>query len=161
MESCNPFGYILDAQDIRMINYNIKYKSIPTYIKELLHEIDLPNYPYSQTIHFSYGWSMAALIYLGYDKAELMEIHKSNLEYEREHPPVIYEKGNKKTSVKRITKKVKAKTIVSDSIKTDKENTNVRLIKLSNNKVLTVARITALGIIQQFPNDYKIEEINE
>ena len=103
----NPFSYELDEADIRMIRYNCNTKGIPATIRDYLHELDLPNYPYIQTIHFRYKWIMKALLYLGYDKESLEKIHEANLKYEETHPPIVYEKkkgGTNKTSAKRITK---------------------------------------------------------
>ena len=97
LNNVNPFSYQLDASDIRMIQHNLKVNDTSNTIASYLHELDLPNYPYIQTIHFRYRWIMAALIYIGYDKESLEKIHESNLKYEEVNPPIVYEK-------KRITK---------------------------------------------------------
>ena len=103
----NPFSYELDESDIRMIQHNLKVNGVYDTIASYLHELDLPNYPYIQTIHFRYRWIMAALIYLGYDKESLEKIHEANLKYEEVNPPIVYEKkrgGTNKTGAKRIGK---------------------------------------------------------
>lgn len=102
----NPFSYELDESDIRMIRHNCNTKGIPDTIASYLRELDLPNYPYIQTIHFRYKWIMKALLYLGYDKESLEKIHEANLKYEETHPPIVYEKkkGTTKTGSKRISK---------------------------------------------------------
>lgn len=94
----NPFSYELDESDIRMIRHNCNTKGIPDTIANYLHELDLPNYPYIQTIHFRYKWIMKALLYLGYDKEYLEKIHEANLKYEETHPPIIYEKKRGRTN---------------------------------------------------------------
>lgn len=105
LNNVNPFSYQLDDSDIRMIQHNLKVNGTSDTIASYLHELDLPNYPYIQTIHFRYRWIMAALIYIGYDKESLEKIHEANLKYEEVNPPIVYEKkrGTNKTS-KRITK---------------------------------------------------------
>lgn len=107
LNNVNPFSYQLDASDIRMIQYNLKVNGTSDTIASYLHELDLPNYPYIQTIHFRYRWIMAALLYLGYDKESLEKVHEANLKYEETHPPIVYEKkrgGTNKTGAKRIGK---------------------------------------------------------
>lgn len=88
----NLFSYELDESDIRMIQHNLKVNGTYDTIASYLHELDLPNYPYIQTIHFRYKWIMAALLYLGYDKESLEKVHEANLKYEETHPPIVYEK---------------------------------------------------------------------
>ena len=74
----NPFSYELDESDIRMIRHNCNTKGIPDTIANYLHELNLPNYPYIQTIHFRYKWIMKALLYLGYDKESLEKIGRAS-----------------------------------------------------------------------------------
>lgn len=112
LDGRNAFSYKLDAADIRMIEFNANNKGIFNYMQELLAEINLPNNHYLQTIHFRYKYIMAALVFLGYDKKLLQEVHNANLEYEVEHPPIIYDKTKPKAvKLKRTgTKKKQAET---------------------------------------------------
>lgn len=155
----NPFSYELDESDIRMIRHNCNTKGIPDTIANYLHELDLPNYPYIQTIHFRYKWIMKALLYLGYDKESLEKIHEANLKYEETHPPIIYEKkrgGTNKTSAKRIGKPspIKERKVGSSPV-----NSKVRIIVIETNKSMIIDREVAIGLMREQPNKYKIEEL--
>lgn len=155
----NPFSYELDESDIRMIRHNCNTKGIPDTIANYLHELDLPNYPYIQTIHFRYKWIMKALLYLGYDKESLEKIHEANLKYEETHPPIIYEKkkgGTNKTSAKRIGKPspIKEREVDSSPV-----NSKVRIIVIETNKSMIIDREVAIGLMREQPNKYKIEEL--
>lgn len=158
LNNVDPFSYELDASDIRMIEYNVRTKGIPYTIADYLKELDLPNYPYIQTIHFRYRWIMAALIYIGYDKESLEKIHESNLEYEEVNPPIIYEKkkGTNKTS-KRITKSSPIKE--RKSVTSSSPNPKVRIIVIDTNKSMIIDREVAIGLMREQPNKYKIEEV--
>ena len=156
----NPFSYELDESDIRMIRHNCNTKGIPDTIANYLHELDLPNYPYIQTIHFRYKWIMKALLYLGYDKESLEKIHEANLKYEETHPPIIYEKkrgGTNKTSAKRITKSSPIKE--RKSVTSSSPNPKVRIIVIETNKSMIIDREVAIGLMREQPNKYKIEEL--
>ena len=165
----NPFSYELDESDIRMIQHNLKVNGVYDTIASYLHELDLPNYPYIQTIHFRYKWIMAALLYLGYDKESLEKIHEANLKYEETHPPIIYEKkrgGTNKTSAKRITKSspIKECGFVASSSNGGKSvatpvNSKVRIIVIETNKSMIIDREVAIGLMREQPNKYKIEEV--
>lgn len=169
LNNVNPFSYQLDASDIRMIQHNLKVNGTSNTIASYLHELDLPNYPYIQTIHFRYRWIMAALIYLGYDKESLEKIHEANLKYEETHPPIIYEKkrgGTNKTSAKRITKSspIKECGFVTSSSNGGKSvatpvNSKVRIIVIETNKSMIIDREVAIGLMREQPNKYKIEEL--
>lgn len=155
----NPFSYELDESDIRMIRHNCNTKGIPDTIANYLHELDLPNYPYIQTIHFRYKWIMKALLYLGYNKESLEKIHEANLKYEETHPPIIYEKkrgGTNKISAKRITKSspIKERKVDSSPV-----NSKVRIIVIETNKSMIIDREVAIGLMREQPNKYKIEEL--
>lgn len=165
----NPFSYELDESDIRMIQHNLKVNGTYDTIASYLHELDLPNYPYIQTIHFRYKWIMAALLYLGYDKESLEKVHEANLKYEETHPPIIYEKkrgGTNKTSAKRITKSspIKECGFVASSSNGGKSvatpvNSKVRIIVIETNKSMIIDREVAIGLMREQPNKYKIEEL--
>ena len=165
----NLFSYELDESDIRMIQHNLKVNGTYDTIASYLHELDLPNYPYIQTIHFRYKWIMAALLYLGYDKESLEKVHEANLKYEETHPPIIYEKkrgGTNKTSAKRITKSspIKACGFVASSSNGGKSvatpvNSKVRIIVIETNKSMIIDREVAIGLMREQPNKYKIEEL--
>lgn len=155
----NPFSYELDESDIRMIQHNLKVNGTYDTIASYLHELDLPNYPYIQTIHFRYKWIMKALLYLGYDKESLEKIHEANLKYEETHPPIIYEKkrgGTNKTSAKRIGKPspIKGRKVDSSPV-----NSKVRIIVIETNKSMIIDREVAIGLMREQPNKYKIEEL--
>ena len=154
----NPFSYELDESDIRMIQHNLKVNGTSDTIASYLHELDLPNYPYIQTIHFRYRWIMAALIYLGYDKESLEKIHEANLKYEEVNPPIVYEKkkGTNKTGAKRIGKPspIKERKVDSSPV-----NSKVRIIVIETNKSMIIDREVAIGLMREQPNKYKIEEL--
>lgn len=155
----NPFSYELDEADIRMIRYNCNTKGIPATIRDYLHELDLPNYPYIQTIHFRYKWIMKALLYLGYDKESLEKIHEANLKYEETHPPIVYEKkkgGTNNTNAKRITKPspIKERKVDSSPV-----NPKVRIVVIETGKSMIIDRRVAIGLMREQPNKYKIEEL--
>lgn len=156
----NPFSYKLDESDIRMIQHNLKVNGTYDTIASYLHELDLPNYPYIQTIHFRYKWIMAALLYLGYDKESLEKVHEANLKYEETHPPIVYEKkrgGTNKTSAKRITKSSPIKEW--KSVTSSPPNPKVRIIVIDTNKSMIIDREVAIGLMREQPNKYKIEEL--
>lgn len=160
LNNVNPFSYQLDASDIRMIQHNLKVNGTSDTIASYLHELDLPNYPYIQTIHFRYKWIMKALLYLGYDKESLEKIHEANLKYEETHPPIIYEKkrgGTNKTSAKRITKSSPIKE--RKSVTSSSPNPKVRIIVIDTNKSMIIDREVAIGLMREQPNKYKIEEV--
>lgn len=160
LNNVNPFSYQLDASDIRMIQHNLKVNGTSDTIASYLHELDLPNYPYIQTIHFRYKWIMAALLYLGYDKESLEKVHEANLKYEETHPPIIYEKkrgGTNKTSAKRITKSSPIKE--RKSVTSSSPNPKVRIIVIDTNKSMIIDREVAIGLMREQPNKYKIEEV--
>ena len=158
LNNVNPFSYKLDASDIRMIEHNLKVNGTNDTIASYLHELDLPNYPYIQTIHFRYKWIMAALIYIGYDKESLEKIHESNLKYEEVNPPIVYEKkkGTTKTS-KRITKSSPIKERKSGT--SSSPNPKVRIIVIDTNKSMIIDREVAISLMHEQPNKYKIEEV--
>ena len=156
----NPFSYELDESDIRMIQHNLKVNGTYDTIASYLHELDLPNYPYIQTIHFRYKWIMAALLYLGYDKESLEKVHEANLKYEETHPPIVYEKkrgGTNKTGAKRITKSSPIKE--RKSVTSSSPNPKVRIIVIDTNKSMIIDREVAIGLMREQPNKYKIEEL--
>lgn len=164
----NPFSYELDEADIRMIRYNCNTKGIPATIRDYLHELDLPNYPYIQTIHFRYRWIMKALLYLGYDKESLEKIHEANLKYEEIHPPIVYEKkkGTTKTGSKRISKSspIKECGFSASSANGGKSvaipiNSKVRIVVIETGKSMIIDRTVAIGLMREQPNKYKIEEL--
>ena len=152
-----------------MIQHNLKVNGTSDTIASYLHELDLPNYPYIQTIHFRYKWIMKALLYLGYDKESLEKIHEANLKYEETHPPIIYEKkrgGTNKTSAKRITKSspIKECGFFASSSNGGKSvatpvNSKVRIIVIETNKFMIIDREVAIGLMREQPNKYKIEEV--
>lgn len=155
----DPFSYELDESDIRMIRHDCNTKGIPDTIANYLHELDLPDYPYIQTIHFRYKWIMKALLYLGYDKESLEKIHEANLKYEETHPPIIYGKkrgGTDKTGAKRIGKPspIKERKVDSSPV-----NSKVRIIIIETNKSMIVDREVAIGLMREQPDKYKIEEL--
>lgn len=168
LNNVNPFSYQLDGSDIRMIQYNLKVNGTSDTIASYLHELDLPNYPYIQTIHFRYKWIMAALLYIGYDKESLEKIHEANLKYEETHPPIVYEKkkGTTKTGSKRISKfsPIKESGFVASSSNGGKSvatpvNSKVRIVVIETGKSMIIDRIVAIGLMREQPNKYKIEEL--
>lgn len=158
LNNVNPFSYQLNDSDIKMIQHNLKVNGTSDTIASYLHELDLPNYPYIQTIHFRYRLIMAALIYIGYDKESLEKIHEANLKYEEVNPPIVYEKkeGTNKTS-KRITKSSPIKE--RKSVTSSSPNPKVRIIVIDTNKSMIIDREVAIGLMREQPNKYKIEEV--
>ena len=153
----NPFSYKLDESDIRMIQHNLKVNGTYDTIASYLHELDLPNYPYIQTIHFRYKWIMAALLYLGYDKESLEKVHEANLKYEETHPPIVYEKkrgGTNKTGAIGKPSPIKGRKVDSSPV-----NSKVRIIVIETNKSMIIDREVAIGLMREQPNKYKIEEL--
>lgn len=144
------FSYELDASDKRMVEHNLTYKSKEALIQEYLKEITLFTNPYLQTIHFRYKWIIACLVFLDYPKYKIEEIHEKNLEYEKEHPPVIYEKK------KKVASKREKKVVQSSPVKVRKDQ--VTLLKISSNKSIITSRSVAEDIIRDYPNQYKILE---
>ena len=168
LNNVNPFSYPLDGSDIRMIQYNLKVNGTSDTIASYLHELDLPNYPYIQTIHFRYKWIMAALLYIGYDKESLEKIHEANLKYEETHPPIVYEKKKEttKTGSKRISKfsPIKECGFVASSSNGGKSvatpvNSKVRIVVIETGKSMIIDRTVAIGLMREQPNKYKIEEL--
>ena len=146
------FSYELDASDKRMIEHKLTYKNKEVLVQEWLKELTLFTNPYLQTIHFRYRWIIACLIYLDCPISNIINIHKDNIEYEKLHPPVVYSK-EKKRFVR--TKKIKEEKVT----KAKPKKGTVYLTKLSSNKTLTLSREAAEGIVRDYPNEYKITEI--
>lgn len=144
------FSYELDASDKRMVEHNLTYKTKEALIQEYLKEITLFTNPYLQTIHFRYHWIIACLVYLGCPVQPIIDIHKDNIEYEKLHPPVIYEKK------KKVASKREKKVVQSSPVKIRKDQ--VTLLKISSNKSITTSRSVAEDIIRDYPNQYKILE---
>lgn len=168
LNNVNPFSYQLDGSDIRMIQHNLKVNGTSDTIASYLHELDLPNYPYIQTIHFRYRWIMAALLYIGYDKESLEKIHEANLKYEETHPPIVYEKKKRttKTGSKQISKSspIKERGFVASSSNGGKSvatpvNSKVRIVVIETGKSMIIDRTVAIGLMREQPNKYKIEEL--
>ena len=145
----DAFSYTLDRSDVRLIENKLETKKKEDLIDGWIKEITLPN-PYLQTIHFRYKWIIACLIFLDYSKDKIEEIHEKNLEYEKEHPPVIYEKK------KKVASKREKKVVQSSPVKGRKDQ--VTLLKISSNKSITTSRSVAEDIIRDYPNQYKILE---
>lgn len=161
MQSRSNFKYELDNSDKALIDYKVRTKTVEVYIEECLKEIDITNNKYLQTIHFRYKWLIAVLLYLGCDRETIGSIHKTNIEYEKVNPPIVYSKDIKKTGIRSKAKaKTKSKVELADSTPV-KEclATNVRLVKLEDNKSLIVSRETAINLMTQFNGKYKIEEL--
>lgn len=153
MKEDNIFSYNLDNADIRLISNKLETKSINQLKAEWIKEITFPN-PYLQTIHFRYKWIIACLIRIGCDREIIKDIHKKNLEYEVEHPPIVY---TKKKSITRKTNKITK----SSPVKGVKRSDTVTLIKLSSNKSIVTSRNVAEDIMRDYPNQYKILENEE
>lgn len=145
----NTFSYTLDRSDVLLIKNKLETKKKEDLINGWVKEITFPN-PYLQTIHFRYKWIIACLVFLNYPKDKIEEIHKKNLEYEREHPPVIYEKK------KKVASKREKKVVQSSPVKVRKDQ--ITLLKISSNKSITTSRSVAEDIIRDYPNQYKILE---
>lgn len=162
MKSKNNLKYELDINDKALIEYKVRTKTIEVYIEECLKELDVSTNKYIQTIHFRYKWLIAVLLYLGCDRETIVKIHNANLEYEEVNPPIVYSKKLPKVSARNKASKVRTKTkskLVDTSPVKECTNTQVRLVKLEDNKSLIVSRETANNLMIQFNGKYKIEEI--
>lgn len=96
----------LDKFDIEMLNNNIVEKGIENYLSLLLVYLDcsriINNMRMMQTIGYPYKRYISIYLYIlnnildndKYSKYEnkLISLHLKNLDYEKENPPIIYDK---------------------------------------------------------------------
>lgn len=133
----------LDKFDIEMLNNNIVEKGIENYLSLLLVYLDcsriINNMRMMQTIGYTYKRYISTYIYILnniLDKNKyseyvnnLISLHLKNLDYEKENPPIIYDKKGfnefkSKTDKHPRKRKVKEQTIpgfsndTSSSLKT-------------------------------------------
>ena len=149
----------LDKFDIEMLNNNVVEKGIENYLSLLLVYLDcsriINNMRMMQTIGYTYKRYISTYIYilnnildknkyLEYEN-KLISLHLKNLDYEKENPPIIYDKKGfkefkSKTNKHPRKRKVKEQTIpgfgndTSSSLKAKLAGcANVKFsIKLSN-----------------------------
>ena len=120
----------LDKFDIEMLNNNIVEKGIENYLSLLLVYLDcsriINNMRMMQTIGYTYKRYISTYIYILnnlLDKNKyseyvnnLISLHLKNLDYEKENPPIIYDKKGfnefkSKTDKHPCKRKVKEQTI--------------------------------------------------
>ena len=120
----------LDKFDIEMLNNNIVEKGIENYLSLLLVYLDcsriINNMRMMQTIGYTYKRYISTYIYILnniLDKTKyseyvnnLISLHLKNLDYEKENPPIIYDKKGfnefkSKTDKHPRKRKVKEQTI--------------------------------------------------
>ena len=120
----------LDKFDIEMLNNNIVEKGIENYLSLLLVYLDcsriINNMRIMQTIGYTYKRYISTYIYILnniLDKTKyseyvnnLISLHLKNLDYEKENPPIIYDKKGfnefkSKTDKHPRKRKVKEQTI--------------------------------------------------
>ena len=120
----------LDKFDIEMLNNNIVEKGIENYLSLLLVYLDcsriINNMRIMQTIGYTYKRYISTYIYILnniLDKNKyseyinnLISLHLKNLDYEKENPPIIYDKKGfnefkSKTNKHPRKRKVKEQTI--------------------------------------------------
>lgn len=128
-----PLKYItrIDDVDKRMALNRLKNNDIKTIVDKDITFLDctrqVNNKPIIQTIDYTYRYVMSKLIYLitniELNESEyklyvdkIKECHKSNIEYEKEHIPIIYDKSKIKTN-KRTNKEKKTKETKEDNNK--------------------------------------------
>ena len=120
----------LDKFDIEMLNNNIVEKGIENYLSLLLVYLDcsriINNMRMMQTIGYPYKRYISIYLYIlnnilyndKYSEYEnkLISLHLKNLDYEKENPPIIYDKKGfnefkSKTNKHPRTRKAKEQTI--------------------------------------------------
>lgn len=149
----------LDEQVKAMVRNGIAQKGIETYIADEFVRLDcsrvLDNMRMMQTIGTPYKYEIAHVLY-GIDYAleeglidenkrnefesKLVALHKRNLKYEEENPPIIYDKkkGLKKTT--RTTKK-KAKEATLEGFEKPKKVTAAQLNAQARAKLISKLKI--------------------
>lgn len=113
----------LDNFDINMINNNIAEKGIKNFISQQLVYLDcsriINGMRMMQTIGFTYKLELTKYLY-ALDKVEdknqisdykdkLLALHVLNLAYEKDNPPIIYDKPIKEKSKSKPARRRKAK----------------------------------------------------
>lgn len=154
-KDANPFSYVLDGSDTRMVIHNVQTKGKDKAVADYLKELHLDSNPYLQTIHFRYKLVIASLMYIDNSLKEVIEeLHQKNLEYETINPPVVYEKTKTKKSASNTPVKRSAKAKTSP-----KSADLVLLTSLESGKTLKVLRSVADGLVREQPKNYKYEEL--
>lgn len=128
-----PSKYItrIDDVDKRMALNRLKKNDIKTIVDKDIAFLDctrqVDNKPIIQTIDHTYRYIISKLIYLitNIELSEseyklyvdkIKERHKTNIEYEKEHTPIVYDKSKTKNN-KRTTKEKKTKELKEDNNK--------------------------------------------
>lgn len=154
-------NYKLDSVDINYFNYIRNSLNLKDYLKYYLDAIDVSKHSHIQTIDFAYKRNIAfikyALLEINYDITKnkyiqmILEIHKSNLEYESIHPPVTYDK---KVNTK---SKIKAPKTIKQT-KDIKVKTRLTIVNIETNKEVTLDRDLALSVIKDKPLKFKMKD---
>ena len=116
-KNIGKYTHVLDNVHINFLKPEVEEKGIHNAIKFIIDLIDCTiiwkdDKTYVQTISWLYRHRISQLIYLienyGLTEKEqnayynkIIGIHINNLEYEKLHPPVIYDKNKTKTKTKR------------------------------------------------------------
>lgn len=144
----------LDDNVKRICSNSIAEYGIDKAIENQLHYLDctriVNGLRLMQTIGTPYQYEMSKLAYMLYtylsddeDKLSLYynkiaEIHKSNLKYEKDNPPIIYDKSKKVKNARTTRKKVKEATIdgfENSKIQQKSLNADIRKAILGNIKL--------------------------
>ena len=145
--------YIIPLDDSikRICSNSVAEYGIDKAIENQLHYLDctriVNGLRLMQTIGTPYQYEMSKLAYmldtyLSYDEEDklslyynkIAEIHKANLKYEKDNPPIIYDKSKKVKNARTTRKKVKEATI--DGFEQQKSlNADIRKAILGNIKL--------------------------
>ena len=130
LEDFDDYNIELDKFDIRMLNNEVVEKGVENYLSLLLVYLDcsriINNMRMMQTIGYPYKRYISIYLYIlnnildsdKYSKYEnkLISLHLKNLDFEKENPPIIYDKKGfnefkSKTNKHPRKRKVKEQTI--------------------------------------------------
>ena len=149
--------YIIPLDDSikRICSNSVAEYGIDKAIENQLHYLDctriVNGLRLMQTIGTPYQYEMSKLAYmldtyLSYDEEDklslyynkIAEIHKANLKYEKDNPPIIYDKSKKVKNARTTRKKVKEATIdgfENNKIQQKSLNADIRKAILGNIKL--------------------------
>lgn len=172
LEILNEHEYEMTGYDINYTEYLIRQRTLVGTIEYLLDELSISKHStILQTCHFLYTSIISKFRYciskLDKDSEEtresienyynrLVEVHKLNLEYEVEHPPIIYKKLVKKPTSK-VSRVGKDKTVKSAKPKAISAK-RITIINLETNKEVNLERELALSIVRDKPFKFKVKD---
>ncbi len=139
----------LDESDKKMCINRVSHKDVHDVINDDLNFLDcsriINDKRIIQTIDHTYKYTITKLIFIInqfiHDESEreiyfnkIRELHKQNINYEKENIPIIYDKKKVK-AVKTTTKKVIKEKVVKDKVKNDAKVTRAAFLKTLKFKV--------------------------